>query len=169
MSLYSNQLRLRYHECINLLIQNRSYGNKKRFKRISESSINLPDFKSLLRQFYKKSHPDLLRSSNPEASIVNDQSFKELNGILSIISSNGEYPPQMIKTIPFYVLKEDKSISRFQLTLRTAGGDSRKQLARCFSVFFRDTGILQSETFTWNEEYFQPVEGLKESEDPSKQ
>jgi len=53
--------------------QQQKYENK------SNNDSNLPEFQVLLRQLYKKSHPDLLRSSFPSESIINDNSMQLLN------------------------------------------------------------------------------------------
>lgn len=129
-----------------------------RNKGFHQRDHDLPDFKSLLRQFYKLAHPDIIRSTDPAAAETNDQSFKELNGVLDTIKRATEYPPSSLKVIPFYLVKDDRSIIKSNITIRTAGGDSRKQLARCFVAFFKEIGILRTDSFRWNEDYFQPLE-----------
>lgn len=144
-----------------------SFGTKSK-KRVHYSKIQsiidndaIIDFKTLMRKFYIKAHPDLLKSTNLEASEVNDRSFQELNNVISTIKGNVEYPPMMNRFIPFYIFSEDRiAITMHKLNLKTAGGDSRKQLMKCFSGFFQAIGLLGSnEDFRWNEEFFPPLEG----------
>ena len=120
----------------------------------------LPEFSSLLRQLYKRAHPDVLRSANPELASYNDDSMQTLNGILSTIKTYNEYPAQIIKTIPFHLKTNDGRLERVDLRIRTAGGDCKRQLTVSFSEFFVEAGIY-SEPFTWPKDYFpmKPKEG----------
>jgi hypothetical protein len=143
---------------------NRKQRLKERRTRIfddssSDSSVNntIPDFQALLRQFYKRGHPDLLRASHPDYATINDQSFQELNGILSSIKTPGEFPPAMIKSVPFY-LKKNGAVSLSELHIRTSGGDCRKQLTKTFCLLFKDADVFKGDSFTWNKEYFPPAE-----------
>jgi len=56
----------------------RPFGNKRKRWAVNQSSNeeNLPDFQSLLRSVYKKTHPDLLRASFPNEAITNDESMQ---------------------------------------------------------------------------------------------
>lgn len=114
---------------------------------------DLPQFQDLLRSLYKKAHPDLLRSSNPEMADTNDKSFQVLNGVISTIKTYNEYPPQMIRSIPFHLKRTDGSYTKVELSIRTAGGDCRKSLANSFELFFRDAGICNSR-FAWGKDFF---------------
>lgn len=136
--------------------QRSRYGGGSRLK----PDANLPDFKSILRQFYKKAHPDLIRAFSAEAAEANDKSFQVLNGVLSTIKGTDEYPPAMHKTLQFYLLRSETSLARIDLNLRTAGGDSKNQLAKCFSQFFMSAGVLDKAVgnFKWNDEFFQPLD-----------
>ena len=49
---------------------------------------SLPLFPVLLRGFYKRVHPDLLRAQSPVEAGVNDSSMKELNSVLSTVKVN---------------------------------------------------------------------------------
>ena len=125
------------------------------------SGADLPTINDLLRQLYRRSHPDLLRSSYPEYADVNDGSLQILNGILSTIKSenmegvDAEYPPQMYKTLPFYVKsgKQDGGIECFELIIRMTGGDSRKVLMKSFTEFFVRSGISKDGKFQWGKDY----------------
>jgi hypothetical protein len=158
----SGRLPVVLSRCRDAAIRHASSKNRikhlERNRAFYERDADIPDFKSLMRQFYKISHPDIIRSTDPVAADINDQSFKELNGVLDTIKRATEYPASSLKVIPFYLVKNDRSVMKSNITIRTAGGDSRKQLARCFVAFFKEIGILQASTFKWNEEYFQPIE-----------
>jgi len=131
-----------------------------------KSGEGLPLFMPLMRQIYKKVHPDLLRNSHPELARVNDTSMQVLNGVLSTIKEFGEYPPQIIKNIPFHMLDGNGATQLVSLRIMTAGGECKRQLTECFGVFFRETGVLSSahDTFRWDKEYF-PATGVAEGDD----
>jgi hypothetical protein len=116
---------------------------------------NSPKFSAMIRQLYRRSHPDLLRASHLEFSIVNDQSMQVLNGVLSAVKTYNEYPPQIVKRIPFHMktIGAD-SVNCFHLNIVTAGGDSKKQITRTFQEFFVKTGISEDGQFQWDKEYF---------------
>jgi hypothetical protein len=116
-----------------------------------------PDFASMMRQLYRKSHPDLLRHSRPDLADINDQSMQLLNGILSTIKTN-EYPPRIVKDITFYMkVANDSEYKPYLLSIRTGGGDCKNHLTETFAAFFVMTGLSQSGKFVWNKEYF-PLE-----------
>ena len=86
----------------------------------------------------------------------NDESFQVLNGILSTIKAN-EYPPQIVKRIPFNLRSQNggNDFVQIELVLKTAGGDSRKSLTNSFTAFFEKAGLLAHGTkFKWSKEYF---------------
>jgi hypothetical protein len=120
----------------------------------------LPDFQHLLRQLYKKTHPDLLRAVHPEAAVVNDSSMQVLNGILSTIKQYNEFPPQIVKRVPFFVRDPEGQMKSVELNIRTAGGDSRKTLTASFTTFFAEVGFVPPDkarggsAFLWGKEYF---------------
>ena len=84
--------------------ERRKYQQQKYENKNNDNNHNsLPEFQVLLRQLYKKSHPDLLRSSFPSESIINDNSMQLLNSVLTSIKSTDDMPPAMKKSIPFYI------------------------------------------------------------------
>lgn len=113
----------------------------------------LPSFSGLLRKIYMKSHPDLLKASHPEYASVNDDSIQVLNGIISTIKEANQYPPQIVKTIPFHV-KNGNDVRCISLDIKTAGGDCRNQLKNAFQRFFAEAGVLEHGSFRWDKEYF---------------
>ncbi len=54
--------------------RNNSRGNK-------SGEQNLPDFQSLMRTFYKKAHPDIIRSYDADKAAINDASFQIINNL----------------------------------------------------------------------------------------
>ena len=144
-----------------------------------ESDESLPVFPNLLRNFYKKVHPDLLRAQSPMEADVNDSSMKELNGVLSSIKVYGEHPPAMVKNITFYVRGysdngNGNELKKVSLQLKTAGGDCKRLLMSTFQDFFGRTGV-HSGPFRWGEEHFpaqptqeQLIEMEREKQEPRK-
>lgn len=120
-----------------------SAKNKRKFesKNISkpEDDSSLIEFQHLLRLFYKKSHPDLLRSSNPEYANLNDNSMQELNGILTIAKQYNEFSARMVKNVPFYIKNNDK-IDFINLRIVTSGGHFKNPLTTSFEDFFIAAG-----------------------------
>lgn len=126
----------------------------------------VPEFALLLRQLYRRSHPDLLRHSHPEFAKVNDTSMQLLNSVLSTIKRPNQYPPRMIQDIPFYLKNgADGSYDKYTLEIRTAGGECKRQLTRTFQTFFAATQLSNEGKFVWSKEYF-PIIGEDHVEDP---
>lgn len=129
-------------------------AHKRRSPKGNENDESLPDFPSLLRKFYLKIHPDLLRAKAPLEADLNDSSMKDLNGVLSTLKGYNEYPAAMNKQITFYMtVKGSDDLQKITLTLRTAGGDCKRLLMKIFEEFFARTGI-HSGSFRWGGEYF---------------
>ena len=128
---------------------------------------HLPAFADLMRKIYLRSHPDLLRSSSPEKAAINDESMQSLNGILSIVKTNKEFPAFTDKFIPFYV-KIGNEFQLVELKLKTGGGDCRHQLAACFEDFFEKTTV-HSGKFSWGKDYFKDNHDDAEAEGSSGQ
>eukprot|EP00602_Paraphysomonas_sp_CaronLab_P009363 CAMPEP_0185038058 /NCGR_PEP_ID=MMETSP1103-20130426/33245_1 /TAXON_ID=36769 /ORGANISM="Paraphysomonas bandaiensis, Strain Caron Lab Isolate" /LENGTH=102 /DNA_ID=CAMNT_0027576323 /DNA_START=200 /DNA_END=508 /DNA_ORIENTATION=- len=87
---------------------------------------------------------------------VNDNSMQELNGVLSTVKATTEYPAAMDKQFTFYMKSSDGTYEKFELAIKTSGGDCRNQLKTTFQNFFEVTGI-SSTPFQWDAEYFPPV------------
>ena len=118
-----------------------------------EIDNSLPKFQHLMRNVYKKCHPDLLRSHSEIFSRVNDDSMQILNGVLSSIKKFNDFPPQIVKTIPFHILESitlddgtlgEKQTRLISLNIKTGGGECQKTLTKSFSTFFIDAGVLSS-------------------------
>ena len=96
----------------------------------------LPEFNYLIKSFYKKAHPDIIRSHNQQYANENDIAFQQLNSIISTIKTN-EFPPLISKTILFHMKSNDhnSTFKQVNLTIRTSGGDCKKSLSKQFQVF----------------------------------
>ena len=126
----------------------------KRGNRFNDSDLSLPEFPSLIRNLFKKIHPDILRARSPLEADINDSSIKELNGVLSTLKIYNQFPPVMSKTIIFYVKSNDSNdLSQVSLTLNTSGGDCKRMLMTTFESFFKKTGV-HTGSFRWGNEYF---------------
>lgn len=118
-----------------------------------------------MRTFYKKAHPDIIRSYDTDKAATNDASFQIINNLLSTIKQANTYPAAMVKRIPFYIRDANtKSIVQYELTLKAAGGDCRYLFIKCFSEFFRSIGIMTAAEFSWNKDYFPPTSMAEVSE-----
>jgi hypothetical protein len=128
------------------------------YKKKSQGGANVPTFNDLLRQFYKRSHPDLLRSSYPDYAEINDRSLQLLNGILSSCKEYNKNPPQTSLSIPFHIMSENNTIVAHELKIRTNGGDCRSHLTKSFQTFFVESGVCKNGgKFVWGKEFF-PIE-----------
>jgi hypothetical protein len=149
------------------LSQIRNFASKSGQRSQRVTSSQTIDFNILLRQLYMKTHPDILRSLNKDMADVNEESMQVLNNILTTIKST-EYPPKMIKSLPFYIKNEiseslpsnsKESMKLVHLNIRTAGGECRKSVTKSFHVFFQEIGLLtnKNSSIIFTKEYF-PVE-----------
>lgn len=119
----------------------------------NNTNTNNPDFQSLIRQLYKRSHPDILRANNPESAIINDSSMQILNSMLTTIKSFNEHPPALNMKIPFHIKNnKNNKLECKNLVLKTAGGYCKKQITASFEQFFIECDI--GSKFVWNKEYF---------------
>ena len=155
--LHFSQYGARWFHCSTKACRARQHNRSRMhdFKSKVESDESLPLFPTLLRNFYKKVHPDLLRAQSPMEAEVNDSSMKELNGVLSSIKVYNEHPPAMVKNIAFYVKGSSggSGLTKVNLQLKTAGGDCKRSLMRTFQDFFSRTGV-HTGPFSWGHEYF---------------
>lgn len=124
------------------------------YKEIEKEKLsNLPDFQKLIRELYKKAHPDILYSTYPKEASVNDASMQILNGIITTLKSTEEYPQATRKKIPFYMKGSTSKLECRHLDIRIGGGYCKKQLTKSFEAFFADCGIHRG-SFNWNSGYF---------------
>jgi hypothetical protein len=136
----------------------------------AESVDGVPSFAPLMRQIFRKMHPDLLKASFPALSRENDANLQILNGILTSIKKYGEYPPQIVKNVPFHMLDSEApgGTRVVSLRIKTAGGECKRQLTQSFVSFFHETGTLPRNftAFRWDSEYF-PTEAPTIRDDDS--
>ncbi len=84
--------------------------------------------------------------------------MQKLNGILSTVKTFNQFPAAIRIELPFYLKgNTDKEFKKIDLSLITAGGDCRHQLASSFEKFFVKAGIHNGK-FIWGDEYFPSVE-----------
>lgn len=117
-----------------------------------DSDASAPEFANLLKTFYKKSHPDIIRSYDAQKAEENDVAFQQLNELLSTIKENNSYPPQQNRTLIFNV-KDNNNFKKVPLVIKTSGGECRKALYDTFSRFFLAAGV-HSGKFVWGKDYF---------------
>jgi hypothetical protein len=127
-----------------------------------DSDASAPEFANLMKSFYKKSHPDILRSYNIQKADENDTAFQQLNELLSTIKENNSYPPQQNRTLIFNV-KENNTFKKVPLVIKTSGGECRKALYDSFSRFFLAAGV-HSGKFVWGKDYFHSASPTFENE-----
>lgn len=123
------------------------------------NTVDLPTINVLLRKLYLRAHPDIFKATHPELAEINDQSMQTLNGILSTIkeiTTENIYPPQIIKTVPFYIRNSRNAdqVDCVDLSIKTAGGDCRNQLMTSFERFFVDSEISKDGRFQWGKDYY---------------
>lgn len=109
----------------------------------------IPELKSTLRKLYMKTHPDLF-GQFPEQQRTNENSYKELLGVLDTIQAakNG-FPPARKLVLPFY-LREKSETQEFRmatLKLRTTGGNCKALVEEALGDFFQDCGLKPG--FKW--------------------
>ena len=125
----------------------------------------------MLRQFYKKVHPDLF-GRFPELKEANEESLQVLMSVLETIkSNNAEYVPVRTEKVYFYV-RTDKPdhFMKVPVTLRTTGNHCHHVVAESLSKLFERCGLPAS--FQWGDGYWDKkiiVEEKKEEDEETKQ
>ena len=113
-------------------------------------------FSTVLKQLYKRTHPDLLRSKCETSAEHNDKSWQVLNGILSTVKESA-YPPAINKQVKLF-MSSPTGLEPVELRIQTAGGDCRRSLTKSFSELFVNAKLLKvDDTIVWDEEYFRSV------------
>lgn len=106
-------------------------------------TVEAPRFSVLLKQLYKRTHPDLLRSRCAVSAEHNDKQWQVLNGILSSVRGDvGEYPRAISQTMTLYLLGAT-TLEPVQLRIQTAGGDCKRSLTKSFTDLFLSAKILK--------------------------
>lgn len=121
-----------------------------------------PMLKDVLRQFYKKVHPDLF-GRFPELRAKNEEALQTLTGVLEMAkSSNKEYVEPVNHDLEFF-LRGDKpdEFLRVPISIRTTGNNCRHVLAEGLSTIFRHAGL--PERFNWGTEYWEKKIEYKDS------
>ena len=118
-------------------------------------------FSALLRQLYKKTHPDLLRSRCSTSADHNDKMWQTVNGVLSTVKENA-YPPAINQDIKLFLAgpgQPGTPLESVETRIHTAGGDCKRSLTRSFSALFVSAKLFkldqgQEPLFAWDGEYF---------------
>ena len=116
-------------------------------------------FSTVLKQLYKRTHPDLLRSKCATSAEHNDKSWQVLNGILSTVkeSGGGSYPPAINQQVKLF-MSSPSGLEPVELRIQTAGGDCRRSLTKSFSELFVNAKLLKpDDSIVWDDDYFRPV------------
>lgn len=137
-------------------MQGKYHGKYKSTPKGAVDTASLPDFASILRNMYKRGHPDLLRASHPDLSRINDDSLQLLNAVITVIKKPSQFPPRTTQDLTFHLRHPEQGhYEKHILEIRTAGGDCKKQLTKAFESFFVSASLLeQGGRFKWNKEFF---------------
>ena len=118
------------------------------------------NFSVLLRQLYKKTHPDLLRSRCSTSADHNDKMWQTVNGVLSTVKENA-YPPAINQEIKLFLAgpgQPGTPLESVETRIHTAGGDCKRSLTKSFSALFVSARLFKADDveplFAWDEEYF---------------
>jgi hypothetical protein len=156
--------------------QNIAKANAADFKRATSAATNasadaprVPTLNEVMRNLYKRIHPDLL-TNYPEQKHINEQSLMTLQGLLNALKdASGDTPyPKIINAIlPFYLRgKTSGHFQKSELLLHTTGTACKAIVQKQLETFFKQTGLATS--FTWDAEYFPaktiPSERMSEEE-----
>ncbi|CAI5735304.1 unnamed protein product [Hyaloperonospora brassicae] len=98
----------------------------------SQKGGEVPMLKDTLRKLYLRTHPDLF-GRYPEQQRANEESYKELLGILDAIEKHNEFPPAKTLVLRFFLKTPvEGEFKEVDLQLRTTGGISvgRRQLGQ---------------------------------------
>ncbi|POM77976.1 Hypothetical protein PHPALM_4563, partial [Phytophthora palmivora] len=132
-------------------VSERALRRKNLRKMKSQKGGKVPMLKDTLRKLYLRTHPDLF-GQYPEQQRANEESYKELLGILDAIEKHNEFPPA--KTLDAGHLGCDREAQRGEfkevdLQLRTTGGACNTLVEEALGRFFGDCGLPQA--FQWGE------------------
>ncbi|KAF1794011.1 protein of unknown function DUF4460 [Phytophthora cactorum] len=115
----------------------------------SQKGGKVPMLKDTLRKLYLRTHPDLF-GRYPEQQRGNEESYKELLGILDAIEKHNEFPPAKILVLPFFLKTPvEGEFKEVDLQLRTTGGACNTLVEEALGRFFGDCGL--PEVFQWGE------------------
>ncbi|KAE8958558.1 hypothetical protein PR003_g28705, partial [Phytophthora rubi] len=135
--------------CVRTKVSERAQRRKNLRKMKSQKGAKLPMLKDTLRKLYLRTHPDLF-GRYPEQQRANEESYKELLGILDAIEKHNEFPPAKSLVLPFYLKTPvEGAFKEVDLQLRTTGGACNTLVEEALGRFFGDCGLPQA--FQWGE------------------
>ncbi|CAI5735301.1 unnamed protein product [Hyaloperonospora brassicae] len=115
----------------------------------SQKGGEVPMLKDTLRKLYLRTHPDLF-GRYPEQQRANEESYKELLGILDAIEKHNEFPPAKTLVLRFFLKTPvEGEFKEVDLQLRTTGGACNTLVEEALGRFFGECGLPQA--FQWGE------------------
>ena len=113
----------------------------------SQKGGTVPMLKDTLRKLYLRTHPDLF-GRYPEQQRANEESYKELLGILDAIEKHNEFPPAKTLVLRFFLKTPvEGEFKEVDLQLRTTGGACNTLVEEALGRFFGECGLPQA--FQW--------------------
>ncbi|ETI56310.1 hypothetical protein F441_01129 [Phytophthora nicotianae CJ01A1] len=130
-------------------VSERALRRKNLRKMKSQKGGKVPMLKDTLRKLYLRTHPDLF-GRYPEQQRANEESYKELLGILDAIEKHNEFPPAKTLVLPFFLKTPvEGEFKEVDLQLRTTGGACNTLVEEALGRFFGECGLPQ--VFRWGE------------------
>ncbi|OWZ12611.1 putative mitochondrial protein [Phytophthora megakarya] len=130
-------------------VSERALRRKNLRKMKSQKGGKVPMLKDTLRKLYMRTHPDLF-GRYPEQQRANEESYKELLGILDAIEKHNEFPPAKTLVLPFFLKTPvEGEFKEVDLQLRTTGGACNTLVEEALGQFFGECGLPQA--FQWGE------------------
>lgn len=128
-------------------------------KKDAAAPKRIPTLNDLMRNFYKKIHPDLMLAY-PEQREQNDQSLSVLQSFLTSLKDNNgneKYPVLRNATLPFYLRTPKQGhFQHVELLLHSEATLNKKLIEQQLVGFFKTAGV--GSQFKWDDEYF-PLKG----------
>ncbi|CAH0515839.1 unnamed protein product [Peronospora belbahrii] len=130
-------------------VSDRALRRKNLRKMKNKKDSKVPMLKDTLRKLYMRTHPDLF-GRYPEQQRTNEESYKELLGILDAIEKHNAFPPAKRLVLPFYLKTAvEGEFKEVDLQLRMTGGACNTLVEEALGRFFGECGLPQA--FTWGE------------------
>ncbi|KAG7375395.1 hypothetical protein PHYPSEUDO_001507 [Phytophthora pseudosyringae] len=146
-------------------VSERALRRKNLRKMKSQKGGQVPALKDTLRKLYLRTHPDLF-GRYPEQQRANEESYKELLGILDAIEKHNEFPPAKTLVLPFFLKTPvEGEFKEVDLQLRTTGGACNTLVEEALGRFFGECGLPQS--FQWGEGSWGKAVGKAAVENPN--
>lgn len=122
---------------------------RKNLRKMKNSAEKVPLLKDTLRKLYMRTHPDLF-GQYPVQQQANEESYKELMGILDSIEKHNQFPPAKTLVLPFFLKTPiEGQFKEVDLRLRTTGGACNTLVEEALGQFFTDCGLPA--VFQWGE------------------